>query len=323
MATPVVGVFWRHRACLFQRQAPALDHVIGHLHETAVHTPSDANLSTQVNRRVMARFAGGDTWFQGRVAWENDDRTFAVAYDDGDFEASVKRSHVKSLLPGQGEPEFDPEPSGGALLGADAACDEGDDCPPSGGENEAADGATGASAVANENEIVVAHRDIRVASFFPGFGTFCGVATALTPRTQPIVSADYDIYDEYSDHRVEKPAKWTGDVTAVTKIQTFPIHLSRCGPPPRHILTFPCHCRHTPINTTVTYDDGDTMELNSEDFTTAVERHERTSMLQIINEAPAGLLQLKGVNETDFTTVEIMDAPRKRTRVSYRESYLF
>ena len=85
--------------------------MIGHLHEAVVHTPSDSTtLSTQVNRRVMARFAGGETWFQGRIAWENDDRTFAIEYDDGDFEASVKRCDVKSLLPGQGEPEFDVEP---------------------------------------------------------------------------------------------------------------------------------------------------------------------------------------------------------------------
>lgn len=231
--------------------------MIGHLHETAVHTPSDATLSTQVNRRVMARFAGGDTWFQGRVAWENDDRTFAIAYDDGDFEASVKRSHVKSLLPGQGEPEFDPEPAGGALLGADAPCCEGDDD----SENQAMNGATyestgensgsssgsgaGAGMGAGASEIVVAHRDIRVASFFPGFGTFCGVATALTPRTQPIVSADYDIYDEYSDHRIEKPAKWTGDGPQC--------HILRLcftlRPIPRRMLTVPppsqpCYTTH-------------------------------------------------------------------------------
>lgn len=65
------------------------------------------------------------------------------------------------------------------------------------------------------------------------------------------------------------------------------------------------------------------MELSLEDFTAAVERHERTSVLQIINEVPAGLLQLKGDTEQDRTTAGVMDAPRKRTRVSYRESYLY
>jgi len=42
-----------------------------------------------VGDRIMARFGGGDDWFNGRVAKVNNDGTYDIDYDDGDEETHV------------------------------------------------------------------------------------------------------------------------------------------------------------------------------------------------------------------------------------------
>eukprot|EP01043_Picozoa_sp_COSAG02_P055996 COSAG02_NODE_6575_length_3485_cov_19.926757_3_plen_211_part_00 len=54
----------------------------------------DQDLPT-VNSRVEANFGNQGRYYGGVVAAANDDGTFQVQYDDGDFEASVLRSNIR------------------------------------------------------------------------------------------------------------------------------------------------------------------------------------------------------------------------------------
>ena len=54
----------------------------------------DQGLPT-VNSRVEANFGNQGRYYGGVISAANDDGTFQVQYDDGDFEASVLRSNMR------------------------------------------------------------------------------------------------------------------------------------------------------------------------------------------------------------------------------------
>ena len=51
----------------------------------------------QVGVSVLSRFQGGQQFFPGRVVQTNPDGTYAVRYDDGDFEASVSKDLLRVM----------------------------------------------------------------------------------------------------------------------------------------------------------------------------------------------------------------------------------
>ena len=50
----------------------------------------------QVGAVVQANFEGNGEWFPGRIVRTNSDGTYAVQYEDGDFEESVHRQHIRT-----------------------------------------------------------------------------------------------------------------------------------------------------------------------------------------------------------------------------------
>mmetsp|Transcript_89695 Transcript_89695/g.256329 ORF Transcript_89695/g.256329 Transcript_89695/m.256329 type:complete len:136 (+) Transcript_89695:102-509(+) len=56
-----------------------------------------------LGERVEARFGGGPGYHPSIIDAENDDGTYAVKYDDGDFEPAVNRLRIRR--PGDVDPE--------------------------------------------------------------------------------------------------------------------------------------------------------------------------------------------------------------------------
>ena len=52
--------------------------------------------SLQAGTLISARYQGKDKWFPGRVVQTNSDGTYAIQYDDGDFEGRV---HIQNIRP--------------------------------------------------------------------------------------------------------------------------------------------------------------------------------------------------------------------------------
>ena len=48
-----------------------------------------------VGTRVEAQWNGCRAWYKGKVAKANSDGTYAILYDDGDLERSVKREQIR------------------------------------------------------------------------------------------------------------------------------------------------------------------------------------------------------------------------------------
>ena len=48
-----------------------------------------------VGFEVLARFNGGGEWFPGKVVRENNDGTYEIQYDDGDYESNVSHKLIQ------------------------------------------------------------------------------------------------------------------------------------------------------------------------------------------------------------------------------------
>jgi len=50
-----------------------------------------------VNSRVKGNWQGAGQWFPGTVVTVNGGGTYAVQYDDGDYDESVPDSHLEAM----------------------------------------------------------------------------------------------------------------------------------------------------------------------------------------------------------------------------------
>jgi len=121
-------------------------------------------------QKVEARFGGRHQWFGGIVTSANDDGTYAVRYDDGDSERSVK--FLRSVGGAEGG-LADAMASKAPVTGWAAAADGGE-LPP----YESLD---------DQQRLVEAEALVgrKVRKFFPGYGTFEGEVLSFVSAHAP------------------------------------------------------------------------------------------------------------------------------------------
>ena len=69
--------------------------VFENVSSAAMRRSGGSTLEFNVGFEVLARFNGGGEWFAGKIVRENDDGTYEIQYDDGDYESDVSHKLIR------------------------------------------------------------------------------------------------------------------------------------------------------------------------------------------------------------------------------------